>query len=190
VTASQIVLGLQTIVSRQVDITQYPAIVSVGAINGGIRNNIIPDSVELVGTFRTFDPAVRAQVTEHIKRIATATAAAQGATVDISFGDDPNPVVRNDPALTQRAASSLERAVGKGNVAVVPYVTASEDFAFYAQQVPAFFYFVGATPQGQDPVTAPSNHSPLFYLDEGALPVGLRSLLGVTVDYLQGVKPD
>jgi amidohydrolase len=190
VTASQIVLGLQTIVSRQVDITQYPAIVSVGAIKGGVRNNIIPDSVELVGTFRTFDPAVRAQVIERIKRIATATAAAQGATVDVSFGDDPNPVVRNDPALTERAVASLERAVAGGNVAVVPYVTASEDFAFYAQQVPAFFFFVGATPQGQDPATAPSNHSPLFYLDEGSLPVGLRSLLGVTVDYLQGVKPD
>jgi amidohydrolase len=190
VTASQIVLGLQTIVSRQIDITQYPAVVTVGAIKGGIRNNIIPDSVELVGTFRTFDPAIRAQVTERIKRVATSTAAAQGATVDISFGDDPNPVVHNDPVLTQRAVASLERAVGKGNVGLAPYVTGSEDFAYYGQQIPAFFYFVGATPQGQDAAAAPSNHSPLFYLDEGSLPIGVRSLLGVTVDYLQGVKPD
>lgn len=190
VAASQIVLGLQTIVSRQVDITQYPAVVSVGAIKGGIRNNIIPESVELVGTFRTFDPAIRAEVTERIKRIATSTAAAQGAAVDITFGEDPNPVVRNDPALTTRAVASLQRALGTENVAVAPYVTGSEDFAFYGQQVPAFFYFVGSTPPGQDPAKAPSNHSPLFYLDEGSLPVGLRSLLGVTVDYLQGVKPD
>jgi amidohydrolase len=190
VTASQIVLGLQTIVSRQIDITQYPAIVSVGAIKGGIRNNIIPDSVELIGTFRTFDPAVRADVTERIKRIATETAAAQGATVDFTLGDDPNPVVQNDPALTARAVASLERVAGKGNVAVAPYVTGSEDFAFYGQQVPAFFYFVGSTPVGKDPVAAPSNHSPYFYMDEGALPIGVRTLLGVTVDYLQGVKPN
>lgn len=190
VTASQIVLGLQTIVSRQIDITRYPAIVSVGAIKGGIRNNIIPESVELVGTFRTFDPQVRAEVTERIKRIATATAAAQGATVDITFGDDPNPVVHNDPALTTRAVASLERVAGKENVVVAPYVTGSEDFAFYGQQVPAFFFFVGATPQGKDAAAAPSNHSPLFYLDEGSLPVGLRALLGVTVDYLQAVQPE
>lgn len=190
VAASEIVLGLQTIVSRQVDITQYPAVVSVGAIKGGIRNNIIPDSVELVGTFRTFDPAIRADVTERIKQIATSTAAAQGATVDITFGDDPNPVVRNDPALTTRAVASLQRVLGKDNVAVAPYVTGSEDFAFYGQQVPAFFFFVGSTPPGQDPAKAPSNHSPQFYLDEGSLPIALRSLLGVTVDYLQGVKPD
>lgn len=189
VTASQIVLGLQTIVSRQVDITRYPAIVSVGVIKGGIRSNIIPDSVELLGTFRTFDPQVRADVTERIRRIATDTAAAQGATVEITFGDDPNPVVVNDPALSARAVASLERVAGKQNVVVAPYVTASEDFAFYGQQVPAFYFFVGSTPQGKDPVTAPSNHSPLFHLDEGSLPVGLRALLGVTVDYLKGVQP-
>ena len=98
--------------------------------------------------------------------------------------------MRNDPALTTRAVASLQRVLGKENVAVAPYVTGSEDFAFYGQQVPAFFFFVGATPVGQDPVKAPSNHSPLFYLDEGSLPVGLRTLLGVAVDYLQGVKPD
>jgi amidohydrolase len=190
VAASQIVLGLQTIVSRQVDITEYPAVVSVGAIKGGIRNNIIPDSVELVGTYRTFDPAIRADVTERIKHIAASTAASQGATVEVTFGDDPNPVVHNDPALTTRAVASLQRALGIDNVAVAPYVTGAEDFAFYGQQVPAFFFFVGSTPAGQDPARAPSNHSPMFYLDEGSLPVGLRSLLGVTVDYLQGVKPD
>ena len=94
VTAAQVILSLQTIVCRQVDITRYPAVVSVGAIKGGIRNNIIPDSVELVGTFRTFDPAVRAQVIESIKRISSDVAASQGATVEFELGGDPNPVVR------------------------------------------------------------------------------------------------
>lgn len=148
VTASQIVLGLQTIVARQVDITQYPAIVSVGAIKGGIRNNIIPDSVELVGTFRTFDPKVRAAIVERIERIAKETASAAGATADVEFGTDPNPVVLNEAALTTRAVASLERVAGKDNVVVIPYVTGSEDFAFFSQALPSFYYFVGSTPPG------------------------------------------
>jgi amidohydrolase len=185
VTASQIVLGLQTIVARQIDITQYPAIVSVGAIKGGIRNNIIPDSVEMVGTFRTFDPKVREVVIERIKRVATETAAAAGATVDFELGPDPNPVVLNEAGLTTRAVESLERVAGEGNVRVIPYVTGSEDFAYYSQKVPSFFYFVGSTPQGQDPATAPSNHSPQFFLDEASLPLGVKTMLAVAVDYLQ-----
>jgi amidohydrolase len=186
VTASQIVLALQTIVSRQVDIAQYPAVVSVGAIKGGIRNNIIPDSVEMVGTFRTYDPTVRENVIASIRRIATDTAAAAGATAEFEVGPDPNPVLVNDPALTARAVASLQRVAGKDRVGVMPYVTAAEDFAHYARVVPTFYYFVGSTPQGQDPATAPSNHSPHYFLDEGSLPVGVKSMLTVAVDYLQG----
>ena len=186
VAASQVVLALQTIVSRQVDITEYPAVVSVGAIKGGIRNNIIPDSVELIGTYRTFDPAVRARITDLIRRIARETAAAAGATAEVEFGVDPYPAVVNDAALTARAVKSLERAAGEGNVGVMPYVTGSEDFSFFAQQVPSFYYFVGTTPAGQDPATAPSNHSPLFFVDEAALPVGVKTLLTLTLDYLAG----
>lgn len=186
VTASQIVLGLQTIVARQVDITQYPAIVSVGAIKGGIRNNIIPDSVELVGTFRTFDPKVRAAIVERIERIAKETASAAGATADVEFGTDPNPVVLNEAALTTRAVASLERVAGKDNVVVIPYVTGSEDFAFFSQALPSFYYFVGSTPPGQDPVTAPSNHSPHYFVDEASLPVGVKTMVAAALDYLQG----
>jgi amidohydrolase len=186
VTASQIVLGLQTVVSRQVDITKYPVVVSVGAIKGGIRNNIIPDSVELVGTFRTFDPKVRSDVIERIKRIATGTAAAAGTTADFQLGPDPNPVLANDPDLTTRAVASLQRVAGRENLVLMPFQTVSEDFAWYGQKVPSFYFFVGSTPKGKDAATAPSNHSPLFFLDEGALPLGLREMLGVTVDFLQG----
>jgi amidohydrolase len=185
VTVSQIVLGMQTIVSRQVDITEYPAVVSVGVIKGGIRNNIIPESAELVGTYRTFDPAVRKAVTERIQRVATETAAAAGATADVEFATDANPPVVNDPALTTRAAAALERALGKEHVTTVPYMTASEDFAWYGQKVPTFFFFVGSTSPGLDPKTAPNNHTPTFFLDESALPVGLRGLLGVALDFLQ-----
>ncbi len=190
VTAAQIVGAMQTIVSRQIDITRYPAVVSVGAIKGGIRHNIIPDSVELIGTFRTFDPAVRTQIIESIKRTAEGVAAAQGATVEFELGDDPNPVVVNDPALTARAVASLQRVAGQDNVRVMPFVTGSEDYAYYGNVVPAFFYFVGVTPAGQNAATAPSNHSPQFFIDEAALPVALKTLLGATVDFLQGAQPN
>ncbi|HET7201933.1 MAG TPA: amidohydrolase, partial [Steroidobacteraceae bacterium] len=186
VAASQIVMSLQTIVSRQVDITKYPAVVSVGAIKGGIRNNIIPDSVELIGTFRTFDPQVREQVIERIKRIATETAAAVGATAEFELGPDPNPVLVNSPALTTRAVATLERVAGKANVDVIPYVTGAEDYAYYAREVPAFYYFVGSTPPGQDAATAPSNHSPQYFVDEASLPLGVKTLTALALDYLNG----
>jgi amidohydrolase len=188
VTAAQIVSAMQTIVSRQVDITRYPAVVSVGAIKGGIRNNIIPESVEMVGTFRTFDPAVRTQIIDSIKRTAEGVAAAQGATVEFELGEDPNPVVVNDPALTARAVASLQRVAGRDQVTLMPFVTGSEDYAYYGSVVPAFFYFVGVTPAGQNAATAPSNHSPQFFIDEGSLPVALKTLLGATVDFLQGAQ--
>jgi amidohydrolase len=188
VTAAQIINSLQTIVSRQVDITRYPAVVSVGAIKGGIRNNIIPDSVEMVGTFRTFDPAIRTQIIDSIKRTAESVAAPQGATVEFELGTDPNPVVVNDPKLTPGVVASLQRAAGRDKVAVMPFVTGSEDYAYYGKTVPSFFYFVGVTPPGQDALTAPSNHSPSFFVDENSLPVALRTLVTAAVDYLQGAR--
>jgi amidohydrolase len=186
VTASQIVTSLQTIVARQVDISKYPAVVTVGAIKGGIRFNIVPDSVELAGTIRTFDPEVRKDVLARVERIARDTASAAGATVDFELGTAPNPALHNDPGLTKRAVTSLERVLGRDNVETIPFVTVSEDFAHFAREVPSFYWFVGSTAQGQDPATAPSNHSPRFSLDEASLPIGVKSLTAVAVDYLQG----
>jgi len=188
VVASQIVLGLQTIVGRQIDISQYPAVVSVGAIKGGIRNNIIPDEVEMIGTFRTFDPEVRRQIIERMTRTAQDIAHSAGATATVEIADDNNPVVVNDPKLTSRMLPSLARVGRGGQVKEIPYVTGAEDFAYFGQKVPALFFFVGSTPDGVDAAQAPSNHSPQFYLDEGSLPVGLRAMMGVAVDYLQGTK--
>ena len=188
VVSSQIVMGLQTIVSRQIDITRYPAVVSIGAIKGGIRNNIIPDEVEMIGTFRTFDPAVRKQIIERITRTAEDIAHAGGATATVEIADDNNPVVVNEARLTERMLPSLEHVAGAGRVVEMPYVTGAEDFAFFGLRVPSLFFFVGSTPAGVDAPQAPSNHSPKFFLDESSLDLGLRAMLGVTVDYLQGTR--
>jgi amidohydrolase len=186
VAASQIVLGLQTIVSRQIDITELPAVVTVGKIDGGVRNNIIPDTVEMRGTIRTFDPKVRQDILERMRRTAEGIAASSGAKAAFSAGDGSYPVVHNDPQLTERAVASLHRLVGAERVRVAPLQTGAEDFAFYAQQVPSFFFYVGVTPAGSGEVTAaPSNHSPLFYIDEPAIAVATRALTAIAVDYLQ-----
>lgn len=185
IAAAQIMTGLQTIVSRQLDITETPSVISIGAVKGGIRFNIIPDSVEMVGTIRTFDKAVREDVIRRMERTATSIAAASGASATIEFGDAPNPPVINDRALTQRMLPVFERLVGKDNVRTISLQTTAEDFSYYGQEIPSLFFWVGVTPHDRDPVTAPFNHSPLFYLDEASLPVGVRAMLTAAVDYLQ-----
>ncbi len=186
VTASQIVTALQTVVSRHVNITANPAIVTVGAIKGGIRHNIIPDQVEMVGTIRTFDKDQRARLLEQVERIVNNTAEANGATAVFALGDDPNPVVYNDPKLADRVLPSLQRAVGADNVLTSPLITGAEDFAFFGARAPSFFFNVGITPADKDPSTVPANHSPFFHIDESGLQPGLRSMLYLAVDYLAG----
>lgn len=184
VTAAQIVNSLQTVISRYVDISANPAVVTVGAIKGGIRNNIIPDEVEMIGTIRTFDPDQRSAIMERMKLIAKNLAEANGATATLEFESGNNPVVYNNPELTAKMLPSLRRVVGDGNVKMIPLVTGAEDFAFYAQKVPSLFWFIGSTPPEQNLLTAPSNHSPLFFVDESAIGVGARSLAAVAIDYL------
>jgi amidohydrolase len=186
VTSAEIVGALQTVVSRQIDVTRNPAVVTVGSIRGGIRHNIIPDTVEMLGTIRTFDPGQRTDVIERIQRVALNVAEANGASTTFALGEDRYPVTVNDAALTQRILPSLARAVGAQHVIEVPRETGAEDFSYFAEKVPGFFFFVGATPREQDLATTPANHSPRFQVDEGALQVGLRAMLYATVDYLQG----
>jgi amidohydrolase len=185
VTAAQVVNGLQTVVSRQTDITRIPAVVSVGIIKGGVRNNIIPDSVELIGTIRTFDAAQYDQVTQAMRRMVENTAAANGSTAEFTLDPYRNPVTYNDPALTARMLPTLRRVAGEQNVQEIPLITGSEDFAYFAQAVPSLFFMVGVTPKGTDVTAAPANHSPLFYLDEAALPLATRALAELAVDYLK-----
>ncbi|MGH8028735.1 MAG: amidohydrolase [Arenimonas sp.] len=186
--AAEIITSSQAIISRRTNISKLPAVVTFAAIHGGVRYNIIPDEVEMIGTIRTFDESVRQAIHADLKNVATHVAAAHGATVDAQVPDtDGNPVLVNDAALTARMRPSLEKAAGAGNVVDEPLTMGAEDFALYAQEVPSLFFFVGATPVGKDASTAPSNHSPEFFLDESALPLGTRALLQVTLDYLRGV---
>lgn len=184
VAASQIVVGLQSVVSRQVDLITSPVVVTVGTFLGGVRFNIIPDSVVLSGTIRTFDPAIRLQVQERVKRTAEQTAAASGASASFSIRAPGNPVTFNDPALTERMRPTLERVAGAGKAKLGQPTTTAEDFAHYQQRVPGLFVFVGATPEGVDLATTGRNHSPRFVADEGALPVSVRLLTNLAVDYL------
>ncbi|MDR6672072.1 M20 family metallopeptidase [Xanthomonas sp. 1678] len=189
VASADLIGAAQTVVSRRANISRQPAVVSFGAIKGGIRYNIIPDDVEMVGTIRTFDEGMRQQIFADLKTVAEHTAAAHGAKAEAHVPDqDGNPATVNDPALTAKMLPSLQAVVGAGNVYEPPLQMGAEDFSFYAQQVPSMFFFVGATGPGIDPATAPSNHSPQFLLDEAALDVGLRALLQVSLDYLS-MKP-
>ena len=185
VAASQIVADMQTVVSRQTDISRWPAVVSVGAIRGGIRFNIIPDTVEMLGTVRTFDPVVRDEVIARMRNVAEHVATANGATATLEILPGSNPVTANDPDLTRRMLPALERAAGKANVVEIPYVTGAEDYAYFALEVPSVYFFVGSTPVGQNAEAAPANHSPLYFVAESSLDTGLRALLTVAVDYLE-----
>jgi amidohydrolase len=183
VVASQIVMGLQTIASRQVDLTAAPAVITVGAINGGVRFNIIPDSVVMLGTIRTFDTAMRTDIHQRVRRTAESIAQSAGATAQITI-DTTSAVTYNDPALTDKILPTLREVAGASHVAVGPPITASEDFSRYQQHIPGVFFFLGITPPGTDPAKVAPNHSPRFYVDEAALPVGVRVVAHLAVDYL------
>ncbi|MBB6367342.1 amidohydrolase [Xanthomonas sacchari] len=190
VASADLIGAAQSVISRRANLSKQPAVLSFGAIKGGIRYNIIPDDVEMVGTIRTFDEGMRQQIFADLKTVAEHTAAAHGAKAEAHVPDqDGNPATINDPALTARMLPSLQAVVGAGNVYEPPLQMGAEDFSYYAQQLPSMFFFVGATGPGIDPATAPSNHSPQFLLDETALDVGLRAMLQVSLDYL-GMKPE
>ncbi|MBA3270808.1 MAG: amidohydrolase [Acidobacteria bacterium] len=183
VVGSQIVMALQTIVSRSVNITEAPAVVTIGAFNGGNRFNIVPETVELLGTVRAFNEDVRKDIHRRIRDIATKTAEGLGATAEISYGIG-YPATINDATLTEQMAPTLRRVAGGENVKIGPLTGTAEDFSFYQHKVPGMFFFLGVTPKGVDPKTAPQNHSPLFAADESALPVGVRALTNLALDYL------
>ena len=180
VVASQIVLALQTIPSRQLDATLTPSIVTVGSIHGGVRGNIIPEEVEMVGTIRTFDAATREDIHARIRRTAEQIAASAGATaeVDIELG---YPVTSNDEALTRAMLPTLERVVGRGLVES-PRVTGAEDFSYFQREIPGMFFFLGVA--ADDPELVHPNHSPRFHADERALPIGVTAMTALVLDYL------
>ncbi len=185
VIGAQIVTAFQSIVARQVNIAEAPAVVTVGKFAGGNRSNIIPDTVELVGTIRAFDEGERTKIRERVRAIATNYATASGATAKVEFGLG-YPVTKNDPALTERMVPTLKRVAGDAQVKVGALTGTAEDFSYFQQDVPGLFFFLGVTPPSQDATKAALNHSPLFFADETALPVGVRALAHLTLDYLFG----
>ena len=188
VTAAQVVLGLQTVMSRTQDITREPAVVTIGAIKGGVRENIIPDSVEMRGTIRSFNEAMRDDIHERVTTLAESVARGSraGCTVCIT---KRYPVTVNDPVLTAAMLPTLQRVAGEASVNLVPKGTGAEDFSFYQRLVPGLFFFVGITPPGVDPAQAAPNHSPRFFVDEAGLLLGVRSLAHLAVDWLEGNTP-
>jgi len=183
VVAAQIVLGLQTIPSRQVDSSLAPSIVTVGAIHGGVRNNIIPDDVEMIGTIRSLDAKMRDDIHARLKRTAEDIARSGGATATVTITEG-YPITYNDPAITERMAPTLRRTAGASNVQVVNAVLGAEDFSFFQQKVPGLFFWLGTRPKDKTAEEA-SNHSPLFYVDESGLELGVRSMAHVAIDYLK-----
>jgi amidohydrolase len=183
VVAAQIVLGLQTIPSRQLDASLAPSIVTIGAIHGGVRNNIIPDEVEMIGTIRSLDAAMREEIHTRIRRTAEKIAESAGATATVAI-DTGYPVTYNDPTVTDRMLPTLRRVAGTTNVLLVNPSLGAEDFSFYQQKVPGLFFWLGTRPKDQTAEQAASNHSPLFYVDESGLGLGIRALAHVAADYL------
>jgi len=182
VVGSQVVLGLQTVVSRQTDITTTPAVISAGIFRSGVRSNIIPDEAYLEGTIRTFDEAIRLDIHRRVRQTAESIAAASGATAQVEI-EPGNPVTYNDPELTRRMLPTLER-VAPGLVMERPPQTVAEDFSLFQKEIPGLFVFLGVTPPDQDWKTAAGNHSPLFFADERALPVGVQLLAHLALDFL------
>ncbi len=187
VVSSQIINGLQTIVSRQTELTKAAAVITIGSLHGGIRRNIIPEEVKMEGTIRTFDPEMQKKIHEKIKLTATRIAEASGAsaTVDIQI---QYPVTYNDPKLTTLMAPSLSKVTAAENVIVTQPVTMAEDFSFFQQKVPGFFFFLGAYPSEMKLTKRPVHHTADFMMDEKSFRTGVKALVTLTIDYMYMTK--
>ena len=183
VTSAQVILGLQTIVSRQTDLTKEPAVVTIGTIKGGLRENIIPDSVEMRGTIRAFDEGMRDEIHERVTYLAEAIAKGSRAGCTVCIRKN-YPVTLNDPALTEAMLPTLRRVAGQAQVQLVPKVMGSEDFSFFQRVVPGLFIFLGVVPPGTATQDAAPNHSPRFFVDERSLVLGVRALAQLACDHL------
>ena len=183
VTAAQIINGMQTVISRQTDLTREAAVLSVGLIRGGVRNNIIPEEVEMIGTIRTLDVDMQDKLHEDFRRVATNIAESMGAEIELEI-EKVVPITYNDPALTEKLVPFIEEAIGVENVQTRLAMTGAEDFSFYANEVPSFFFFTGGCPEGSDPEKAAPHHTPDFYVDDTGMITGVKAFLGATLGYM------
>ncbi|HYK76197.1 MAG TPA: amidohydrolase [Daejeonella sp.] len=190
VVSAQIINNLQTIVSRNLDVTQNAGVVTIGSIHGGNRSNIIPEQVEMMGTLRALSPEDEKMIVERVKQVATKTAESAGAVAEVKIPFSVRyPVTYNDLALTEKMLPSLRKTAGAGNVLLKPAVTGAEDFSFFQEKVPGLYISLGGMPKGQDPLKAPSHHTPDFYIDESGFVLGVKALANLTLDYMgQGSK--
>jgi amidohydrolase len=183
VVSAQIIMGLQTIISRGTELTKEAAVITVGRIQSGIRENIIPEEAYMAGTIRTLDDDMQDKIHEKLKLTAEKIAESAGATAEVKI-DKRTPVTFNDPELTEKVVGSLRKAAGADKVVRINAITGAEDFAFYQKKIPGFFFFIGAMPPDQDPNTVPSHHTPDFMIDESAMLTGLKAMLHLTLDYM------
>ncbi|MCW3106261.1 MAG: N-acyl-L-amino acid amidohydrolase [Segetibacter sp.] len=186
VVSAQIINNLQTIVSRNLDVTENAGVVTVGSIHGGNRGNIIPEQVEMLGTIRALSKEDEKMLIERVKQVVTKTAESAGATAEVILPFTTHyPVTFNDIALTEKMLPSLQKSAGIENVHLRPAVTGAEDFSFFQEKVPGLFFFLGGMPKGGNPKTAPSHHTPDFYVDESGLTLGVKALANLTLDYME-----
>jgi len=186
VVSAQIINSLQTIVSRQMPLTKQAAVVTIGSIHGGVRSNIIPSQVELIGTIRALDSGMRKDIHAKVRQIATNVAASMDATVDIDIPMASSyPVTYNTPALVDHMLPTMKRQAGENNVIAIDAITGAEDFSFYANEVPGFFFFLGGMSKDLKPEDAPAHHTPEFYIDESGMKLGVKTLSNMALDYLK-----
>jgi len=189
VVGAQIINGLQTIVSRQTELTKNAVVISTTMVQAGVRQNIIPEEVTLSGTIRTLDREMRDDVWAKVKRTAENIAAASGATAEVQF-DAKTGITYNNPELTRKMMPSLMKATGN-EAFIIDAQTGAEDFSFFAEKVPSIYFFVGGTPKGKDARTAPAHHTPDFYVDESGMKTGIKAFCYLVTDYMnmQTEKP-
>ena len=184
ITASQIINGLQTIVSRNLPLTKAAAVVTIGAIHGGVRSNIIPEKLYMLGTIRTLDSVMRDTTIQRVKEMIDYIAAANNTEAKISFGTS-YPITFNDPSLFEKMLPTLRRINGQMNFSIIDASTGAEDFSFFQEKVPGLYFYIGGTPKHTDPKTVADHHTPDFYVDSASIPVGIRSMTNLTLDYIR-----
>ena len=189
ITASQIINGLQTIVSRNLPLTKAAAVVTIGAIHGGVRSNIIPEKLYMLGTIRTLDSVMRDTTLQRVKEMIDYIAAANNTEAKISFGTS-YPITFNDPSLFEKMLPTLKRINGQMNFSIIDASTGAEDFSFFQEKVPGLYFYIGGTPKHTDPKTVADHHTPDFYVDSASIPVGIRSLTNLTLDYIRDFYAD
>jgi amidohydrolase len=187
VVSAEIIQGLQTIVSRQVDLTEFPAVITVGKIESGVRANIIPELAEMVGTIRTLDTAMQRNIHRRLERTVKKIAESAGAEAEVRI-DNKTPITYNDPALTAWALPSLQSAAGAENVSESKARTGAEDFGFFAEKIPCLYFFLGGMPKGGNETTAAAHHTPDFFIDESGMKLGVKSFCHLVLDYFSKNK--